>query len=339
MKSLTKKGKAAGTLALLLCILLGLGACGKTETPNENTESATEEKQDMLEEHKKKASVLDGKRIIFIGNSYMYYGQMVRNKNLTHQTVAGRSHDDGVFYELCKELGAEVNVVNWTFGSHQMSDFFSESCDAGKSCQGENHMAALEGEAFDYVVFQICGREHSYDYLPYVDKAVEMFKSTNPDTQFIYLYNPAAYGINGFKNGTYMTDAMNNKGIIESKGIKIVDWGAVVMGLIYGNLQVKDSKHAYNQESFIIAKSEKDGYHPNQLAGYITTMMTYMAITGDTATGLPYDFVGNSKANALNDMKSYKESHYLLRTSNYDEIIMDEAEMRGIQELIDGMTE
>ena len=337
--------KAALLLSLALCGVFAFGGCKeKTPSGNETTKddsSGTEpaptvtEAEDPLAEHKKKAAALDGKRVIFIGNSYMYYGQMVRSGDFVRQSVAMRSHDDGIFHELLKELGAEVEVVNWTFGTHQLSDFFSESCDAGKSCQGENHFAALKDQAFDYVVLQICGREHSYDYLPYLDQALAFFRSTNPDTKFIYLYNPAAYGINGFKNGTVMDEALQNKELIASKGVTLVDWGAIVTGFINGKLRVEGSKQAYNQESFIIAQNEKDGYHPNQLAGYITTVMTYMAMTGDTAEGLPYDFVGNGKINPKNDLQTFKSKYYILKSTNYDKILENEKEMKGILKLID----
>lgn len=341
MKSRLKNGKWL-VLAVSVLLAFTLGACSGADsgsTEKETTENETEGNgAEMITEHKEKAAALNGKRVIFIGNSYMYYGQMVRNRTFAAQTVEMRSHDDGNFYALCKELGAEVNVVNWTFGSHQLSDFFSDSCHAGKTCEGENHLAALEGQAFDYVVFQVCGREEKYDYLPYLDKALEFFKNTNPDTKFLYLYNPAAYGINGFDNGTVMKTTLENLETVKEKGITVVDWGKVVMDLMYGKVRVRDSKFLYNQESFIIAQNEKDGYHPNQLAGLITTAMTYMAMTGDKAEGLPYDYVGNTSLNPENSIQKFKETKYKLRTSNYDEILGCESEIRGIFEIIDEYT-
>lgn len=317
------------------CVLAGCGN-GGADVPSDTTQDEnTDEAVDSMAAHKEKAKALDGKRILFVGNSYMYYGQMLRTNDMLRQTVAGRSHDDGMFYELLKELGAEANVVNWTFGSHQLEDFFTDTCAAGKKCDGENHLEVIQNEAFDYVVLQICGREMREGYMDTLASAVAMFRATNPSVQFVYLYNPAAYGINGFEQGTYMTQAFANRKTIEEMGIRVADWGGIVMDMMYGKQRVKDGKFSYNQESFIIAQNEKDGYHPNQLAGYITTVMTYMALTGDTAEGLPFDFVGNAQANRLNDWKNFKDTYYKLRTTNYHEIIQDADEMNGILALID----
>ena len=98
-------------IAFVLCIssLFGLVACAGGEVPAETTENemittepeTTIEETTEMEEIKEKVS-LDGKRVIFIGNSYVYYGRTVINKSTSVMTQAERDNDMGFFYQLCK---------------------------------------------------------------------------------------------------------------------------------------------------------------------------------------------------------------------------------------------
>ena len=55
-------------------------------------------------------SNIDGKRILFAGNSLTFYGKVVIEKN-------GRPTDEkGIFEKLCESFGDEVHVTNFTFG-------------------------------------------------------------------------------------------------------------------------------------------------------------------------------------------------------------------------------
>ena len=42
---------------------------------------------------------LDGKRVIFIGNSYVYHGRTVMNVSSSVMTQAARENDKGIFYQ------------------------------------------------------------------------------------------------------------------------------------------------------------------------------------------------------------------------------------------------
>ena len=110
--------KYKSIIALILCIasFLGLMAC-TSEAPTAETteieivttkpETKIEETTEM-EEIKENVS-LDGKRVIFIGNSYVYYGRTVINQSTSVMTQAERENDKGFFYQLCKENGYEIN--------------------------------------------------------------------------------------------------------------------------------------------------------------------------------------------------------------------------------------
>ena len=92
----------------------------------------------------------------------------------------------------------------------------------------------------------------------------------------------------------------------------------------------------YNKNSFIIAKSASDGYHPNLLSGYITSLMTYCAITGNVAYGSDYSFVDNkSSTSALWNFETHYTTYYKVGTSNFREIMYSDTEMKGIQTVID----
>ena len=85
--------KSIIALALCLSSLLGLIACTGGEVPTETTENeiiTTEQETTVAEttamEYMKEPVSLDGKRVIFIGNSYVYYGRTVINKSSSIMT-------------------------------------------------------------------------------------------------------------------------------------------------------------------------------------------------------------------------------------------------------------
>ena len=71
---------------------------------------------------KYRAVVIDGKKVIIIGNSYVYNGKMVITQSSSAYTQVSRANDKGYFYHLCKANGQEVSVTNWTFGGHGLSN-------------------------------------------------------------------------------------------------------------------------------------------------------------------------------------------------------------------------
>jgi hypothetical protein len=72
------------------------------------------------------------------------------------------------------------------------------------------------------------------------------------------------------------------------------------------------------------------------LAGYITTLMAYCAVTGEGAVGQPYGFCNDVRVNAKFSFANYVKSYYTAEiTTNFPEVFASEGDMRGIQELID----
>ena len=118
-------------------------------------------------------------------------------------------------------------------------------------------------------------------------------------------------------------------------GITIVDWGKLVSDIIRQNVAVPNAEKTYVKNTFIVHKSSSDGYHPNQLTGYITALMTYCAITGESAVGKSYDFWNDTSLSSKFHSVSYISKYYTHGTTNYHQIFNSPTDMQGLQTLID----
>ena len=265
-----------------------------------------------------------GKKVLFVGNSYTYYGNAVNHKGYGVLTQEERSGDQGWFYQLCKAKGTEVSVTNWTFGGHTFSDLFTR-CEAGRSCNGVCHHEYLTDRSFDYVVLQEAGNIRSQTlspeaFLQQVAHITTLFKAANPQVKFLFLVHHRAHERN--------FDWLSALPELEKQGIRVVDWGKMVWDIISG-LPVPGATLPFDKNSFIVCQSEKDGFHPNLLTGYLTALMTYCAITGERATGQPYDFCGG--------FENYAARYYTWNgaTTNFPAIFASEETMLALQRYID----
>ncbi|MBR7166000.1 MAG: hypothetical protein IKD18_06950 [Clostridia bacterium] len=300
----------------------------ETQTNSETVPAKTQTTTETAEDRNESAHMLDGKKVIFIGNSYTYYGKTVLEKSqkILHQSP--RNNDKGYFYQLCKANGAEVSVTNWTFGGHSFDSLF-ETCVANRGCDGVDHKKYLVDRNYDYVIMQEGSvSAEAPDIVGKVEAIMNLFKEVNPNTKFVFLVQSQAH-IQGYKWRPNLKE-------LEAKGVIIVDWGAVVYDVMEGNVAVPGAKQTYNKNSFIVCKSAKDGYHPNMLAGYITTLMTYCAITGESPVGQDYSFCTNSEINAafhvpifVNTLYTYKNA-----TTNFPDVFESPSDMTGLQTLV-----
>lgn len=279
------------------------------------------------------ANPLDGKKIIFIGNSFTYYGKAVIDKgwDVYEGVQEDRSNDKGYFYQLCKSNGAEVSVTNWTWGGHALSDTFSgEECTRDRACKGYVHLDYLTDLDFDYVVMQQGSGDTGETILNYTKKIKDIFKAVNPDVKFVYIVQSSTH----FND---KTDVLNVTKEIEADGITVVDWGNLVYDIATGAVSVPGATESYNKNSFIIQKSASDGYHPNMLTGYITSLMAYCAITGESAVGQDYSFCNDSSINSAFNFDKFISNYYTYdnATTNFPEVFGSKADMKGIQKLVD----
>jgi len=318
------------SLLLALCLLLSLAACGAA--PAETTAAPTETTAAPTEATTPQASIdaLDGKKVLFIGNSYTYWGSVVINVTCTNSSQKDRSHDKGLFYQLCKENGINVDVTNWVFAGHDLTDMTGEEClCADADCCGTNHISYLQDRFFDYVCIQpFFESEYTGDIVSHLTPTMELFKAANPDVKFLLLV-PHATFFRDFKWKNELQAAAD-------AGITVVNWGGMLDDLSNKRVTIPGSDTQCFQQSFVISKTEKDGHHQNLLAGYLTAMMTYCAITGESAVGQPYAFADDPSIHPNFDMDTFKEQNYTYETfTNFVEIYRSPADMNGLQTLAD----
>ncbi len=263
-------------------------------------------------------------KILFTGNSHTFYGRAVEERYRTNLNISTRRNDKGIFAQLCKEKGMNVEVTNWTWPNHGLGKIFSESC-TDSLCEGVNHLSYLTDRSYDYVVIQEgTGSKDSFED---AYKAMEIFKEANPNTKFVYLEQRTAH-LNDYARLSLLKQ-------LAADGVIVVDWGDLVDDLITGETVVPGATQEYNKNSFIVSQSESDGFHPNMLTGYITSLMTYSAITGEKAEGQPYAFCDDSTINSIFDLDAYNKKYYTYSSSNFVDIFGSESDMLGIQQLID----
>ncbi len=269
-------------------------------------------------------ATLDGKKVLFIGDSYVYYGRNVEAK--TGLTQESRSNDKGGFYQLCKANGIDVSVTNWSFGSHSLAEIFDGVCtETTCSGYGESHEDYLTDRNFDYVIVSPSRGENISEAFEYI---MNFFKSANPNVKFVCLGSAGIHGIS--KNDVVYSDIIDYYETLREEGVIIADWGELVSDIIAGDIIVPDTTLEYNRSSFVV----NDNYHPNLLAGYITSLFAYCAITGESATEQPYSYITDGTASECFDVEAYYDS-YCNNGSNFPEILLSENDMKGIQKFVD----
>lgn len=300
-------------LVLCLALLLGMSACNTDVPSNDPPADGDGENQENGETE----NMLDGKKIIFIGDSFIYYGGVVLNGS------PSRYNDKGYFYELCRANGADVSVTNWTYGGKGISYIY------------ENYMEELDDPYYDYVVFS-GGRNSAskaQDYFDVLEKYMAFFRDANPDVAFLYLVSSGAHNISVAES--FPIEILNNLKAFEEMGITIVDWGKMVADIIRGTSPLAQTENAFSKNTFIVHKSDADGYHPNQLTGYLTALMTYIAITGESAVGKSYAFWNDTSLDGRFSPDRFIETYYTEGETNYPAVFSSASDMRALQELVD----
>ena len=266
---------------------------------------------------KNKTADLNGKKVVFIGDSFLFAGRCVLPIKDCAEAV--RQNDVGYFYQLCKANGVGVSVTNWTFGGKCLDDIMNY------------YLCDYTDFDYDYVILS-GGRKSESTYAQLektLDRYMEKFRAANPDARFLYLVTSGAHNLS--VKETFPVDVLNNLDKVEEKGITVVDWGALVADLAFGNAEVPGGTQDYNNYTFVHNRAETDGFHPNQLTGYITAQMVYCAITGQSAVGQPYGFWDQDPF----DAQEYYDYAYTCGPSNYREVFASPEDMQGIQQLMD----
>ena len=290
-------------------------------------------------------------KIIFIGNSLTYYGGVVADgtQNTSDAYLEKRFGDEGYFYQMAKQNNIEMDVTNWTWGGHGIDDIFGESCAADRGHDGHNHYAdfkRLSDMDYDYIVLQPTNRTAltKEALKEQIQMVKEAFAEKSPDAKYFVLI-PATYYINDTTAKKTFRECFPE--VEEEKDVKIITWGKLVSDIIDGKTVVENSSQTYNKNTFIISASASDGYHPNQLTGYITTQFVFSAITGKKSVGENYSFCTDNKVNSWFDVNEFLRKFYIYDNisaggnlrgdslTNYPEIFKSATDMVEIQKLID----
>ena len=278
---------------------------------------------------------LDGKKVIFFGNSFTYYGKCVLDRGQSVYAQSSRVNDQGLFYQICKANGIDVNVTNFTFGGHTLEDHYSGCCNADRGHDGLEHLSYITDWNYDYVILQNGTKSSTLeDIYTECEPLIEKFRAANPDVKIVMLVHHQAY-ISGYN---WLASVPR----LEEKGVIVVNWGEIVYDVLNGNVEVPGAEQTYTKNSFIVAQSASDGYHQNVLAGYITAVSAFCKITGEKAVDQVYDFGDDHSILGDKALESYKAKYYKADSGNtYDystnfiEILNSDADMQGIQKLID----
>ena len=354
-------------LSFLLTVVMLLSLCPVFSFASTGEDMLTDSAADV-------ASALDGKKVLFVGCSFTFYGGTVApygGGNYQDVSVAERDNDLGLFYQLCKANGAEVDVTDWTFGGHNLSQILDKTSCGGK-CGGNsnNHSedltdTLLAEKQYDYVILnEIWQSGYPEEICANITRYMQRFRDANPNTKFYYILHDGVY-INGYPDA-WLESVELIKNAEDEDGqpfnATLLDWGTLVLDVANGDVTVPGATQNYNVNTFMVCKNG-DRHHPNILTGYLYALMTYCAITGETAVGQPYDFCyksfnesgvatgypilnENSKYSDMFEIQKFISSNYTLQDdpntedidesdTNFDEVLNSPVDMAGLQQLVD----
>lgn len=275
---------------------------------------------------------LDGKKVMFIGNSYVYYGNCVLQHTQLQYQWDQRNNDKGYFYQLCKENNIDVTVRNWCFSGHDLNQTFQGPCTSSyASCAGVDHESHMEDRVLDYVIISLhasSGEEKNLE--ANIEYVMNFFREANPNVKFVLLGNHAVYGVTNRDSYPGIVEYYKT---LEEKGFIIADWGEIVKDIVDGTVAVPGATQTYNKNTFV---NTNDGYHENELSGYITALSAFCAITDESAVGQPYAFCSDKTLHKYFDLYERRSERYKNDTdTNFIEVFESPADMLGLQKLVD----
>ena len=264
---------------------------------------------------------LDGKKVMFIGNSFIFYGNCV---------IRGEQgeKDYGYFYQLARSNGEDVTVIDQTYGGKTLKYIYENCLPKDKEYYKD----------FDCVFLSEAGYENP-NVVEDCRSIIDLFPET---TRAFYLCHE-------YTHKADHRSILDSFGIFSDMGMTVVDWGGLVYDVWRGAVAVPGAECAYDQWTFV--KNNKgfvngegavgegksgDLFHQNLLAGYLTALMAYCAATGKNAVGQDYGFCSDSSIHPFFDFGTFKRAHYngVIET-NFDKVFGSEADMKGLQMLAD----
>ncbi|MBQ9817400.1 MAG: hypothetical protein IJM59_08055 [Proteobacteria bacterium] len=269
--------------------------------------------ESIVETTEPKPLSLKGKTVIFIGNSQIYYGEVV--KKLTKDKT-GKKDTGGQFIRLAKkvESNVDVNVYNCTYPNASISG----SLDICKK------RVKIDSKKVDYVIVSN-GAVSSHSKS--LKTALNKVKNTYSKAKYIYLLQEYAYHPGASGKGKSYAEA-DRKDAKEAK-YSVADWG----GVVHAFIQKKD----YTLWDFRVYQSDGTRRHPNYLSGYITAASAYSIMTNTPATKLPHNLY--SKQSDFEDkLKSYAKKYKSGVKTNFASIMKSSQKMSDIKKKIEELT-
>ncbi|MBR0449993.1 MAG: hypothetical protein IIX30_04165 [Clostridia bacterium] len=281
---------------------------------------------------KSSAEPINNKKAIFIGNSFIYWGNCVTfiTNDEANDAIRIQGGDKGYFNEICKANGINMDVYNYTYGGQSLNWIYT------------NKLKNLEKsflDSIDYVFISEAGGADS-NFLTTIEAIMALFPNAK---ETAYLGHEFSYRTND-------TNSISNMPALKQKGVKIVAWGELVCDVYNGKVDVPGATLEYNRNSFVKHSTGKmpenaavtslsgngDSHHQNPLAGYITAQMCFSAISGLSCEGQRYDFCSDKTIAPQYDLQNFLECQYNNgQTSNFIEIFNSPADMLGLQTLMD----
>lgn len=262
---------------------------------------------------------LNNKKIMFVGNSLTFYGEVIINKN-------GKPTDEeGIFAKVARSFGDEVRITNFTFGGAGFIDGRRSAIDDGLDEEGQygvyqlmkayhpNHYGNTENNPLDsfydqdIVVLQQRGAGIAQSY----EQAKLVAALFPPNTEFAVLFTTYDAG-----NPKTTCAALRSS---KNDGWTLIPAGQLAYDLYKGNLINGDYK--YTRSDFVVTK---DNIHPNYLTGYLKALGCYCALTGRSAVGADRSFV-----------KRTTELYNSPDETRFCEILDSDEEMLSLQKLLD----
>ncbi len=266
---------------------------------------------------------LDGKKIMVVGNSMVYYGNCLVYGNQGE-------NDEGYLAQLIKQNGENATVIDHTYAGKKIDFIF------------ENYISKLsESERdIDYLIISE-GNQHNYNLLGDVQKYLDFFPS---DVEFRYLRQPMMFE-------TDFPELIEGVKDIREAGHFVVDWGQLVYD-IYGNGKavpgavsefkrstfMKQNLGFQNAEGTVHASGkEGDRNHLNPLSGYIQAQMLYTSMTNRSAVLTDYQFCYDTSIHHYFNIDNFAKVHYTdpANPTNFHEIFRSPQDMLGLQILMD----
>jgi hypothetical protein len=204
------------------------------------------------------------KQVLFIGNSYLYYGDSLHNHVVRLARAADKENAKAYQYKSATISGAYL----W---HHNL----------------ENHLklGALGLKTpFDVVILQGHSTAHTTaeKHANFVNKASEFneqIKATGAKTALLMTW---AYTDKHKKYNPEMLE-MNNVGYTTAGNQ--IDALVIPVGLAF--------QEAYTRRPGIKLQKDYDGSHPDLLGTYLAACVTYAALYNQSPVGNPYDYYGS----------------------------------------------